>query len=91
MEKYFEEWDGKQFPVREVMFDVCHCMVEEIINVADVELWDAIEDAYVNREHPLHAEAVDLDNDIYFYCDYGFIESDPTDEEIVEYLTKHGC
>lgn len=26
MEKYFEEWDGKKFPVREVMFEVCDGM-----------------------------------------------------------------
>ena len=90
MGKYFEEWDGKQFTVREVMFEVCDGM-ETTAKVADVDLWDAIEDACLSKEHPLHAEAVDLDNDIYFYCDYGFIASDPTDEEIVEYLTKHGC
>lgn len=85
MEKYFEEWNGKKFPVREVM------LPEELggykANVADVDLWDAIEDDYNNG----NSEANALDNDIYFYCDYGFIESNPTDEEIIDYLIKHGC
>ena len=90
MNKYYEEWDGKKFPVREVMFEVCDGM-ETIVKVADVDLLDAIEYAYVSKEHPLHAEAVDLGNVIYFYCDYGFIASDPTDEEIVDYLIYNGC
>lgn len=86
MKKYFEEWDGKKFPVREVMFNVCDDM-ETVVNVADVDLWDAIEEDYNNGNSEAHA----LDNDIYFYCDYGFIASDPTDEEIVEYLIKNVC
>ena len=86
MNEYYEEWDGKQFPVREVMFNVCDDM-ETTVKVADADLWDAIEEDYNNGNSDAHA----LDNDIYFYCDYGFIESDPTDEEIVEYLIKNGC
>ena len=90
MNKYFEEWGGKKFPVREVMFEVCEGM-KTMVKVADVELWDAIEYACDHENHIRHSEAVDLDNEIYYYCDYGFIASDPTDEEIVEYLIKHGC
>ena len=86
MEKYFEEWDGKKFLVREVMFEVCDGM-ETMVKVADVDLWDAIEEDYNNGNSEAHA----LDNDIYFYCDYGFIASDPTDDEIVEYLIKNVC
>ena len=44
MEKHFEEWNGKKFPVREVMFEVCDGM-ETMVKVADVDMWDAIEDA----------------------------------------------
>lgn len=86
MNKYFEEWNGKKFPVREVMFNVCDDM-ETIVKVADVDLWDAIEEDYNNGISDAHA----LDNGIYYYCDYGFIASDPTDEEIVDYLIKNGC
>ena len=86
MEKYYEEWDGKKFPVRKVMFDVCDGM-KTMVNVADIDLWDAIEEDYFNG----NSEADALDDDIYFYCVYGFIANDPTDEEIIEYLIKHGC
>lgn len=90
MEKYFEEWDGKQFPVREVMFNVCDD-VNTMVKVAGEELWDEISYAYENLNGRIHNAAVELDNEIFFYCEYGFIESNPTDEEIVEYLIKHGC
>lgn len=90
MEKYFEEWDGKKFPVREVMFEVCYGM-ETVVKVADLSLRNAIVYAYDHESHVRHSEAVDLDRQIYYYCDYGFIESDPTDEEIVDYLIKNGC
>ena len=86
MNEYFEEWDGKKFPVREVMFEVCDGM-ETVVKVADVDLWDAIEEDYNNGNSDAHA----LDDDIYFYCDYGFIASNPTDEDIVEYLIYNGC
>lgn len=84
MNKHFEEWNGKKFPVREVE------LPEELggfaANVADYELWRAIEAYYL-----LDDDARSIDNSIYYYCDSGFIESDPTDEEIVEYLIKNGC
>ena len=85
MEKYFEEWNGKKFPAREVM------LPEElggfVANVTTSELWDAIEDAYNAGDKA----ANNIDDGIYFYCKYGFIESDPTDEEIVDYLIKQVC
>lgn len=84
MEKYFEVWDGKKFPVRKIQ------LPKElgwfVANVADYELWRAIEAYYL-----LDDDARSIDNSIYYYCDSGFIASDPTDEEIVEYLIKHGC
>lgn len=85
MKKYFEEWNGKKFPVREVM------LPEEfggfVANVTTSELWDAIENAYNDG----NKTANNIDDSIYFYCKRGFIESDPTDEEIVEYLIKNVC
>ena len=90
MEKYYEEWDGKKFPVRTVVFPIQEGF-DTPINVADISLWDAIENAYDVKYHPNHKEAVGIDDDIYYYCDYGFIASDPTDEEIVDYLIKNGC
>lgn len=86
MEKYFEEWNGKKFPVRVIQ------LPEElggfVANVADFELWNEIQ---YHVEQLRDLEASRIDNDIYYYCDSGFIASDPTDEEINEYLIKNGC
>ena len=83
MEKYYEEWYGKKFPVRTVVFPIQEGF-DTPINVADLS-------AHEHEGHPKRREAIELDNDIYYYCDYGFIASDPTDEEIIEYLIKNGC
>ena len=81
MEKYFEEWNGKKFPVRKIQ------LPEElggfVANVADFELWNEIK---YHVEQLRDLEASRIDNDIYYYCESGFIASDPTDEDIVEYL-----
>lgn len=84
MEKYYEEWGGKKFPVRTVMLP--QELGGFVAKIADYELWRAIEAYYL-----LDDDARSIDSSIYYYCDSGFIESDPTDEEIVEYLIKNGC
>lgn len=83
MEKYYEEWNAKKYPVRVVS-------VEEIlrIKVADYELWAAIGFAYSHACVKNHCRAVEIDNEIFYYCDSGFIDSDPTDEEIIEHLKE---
>ena len=85
MNKYFEEWNGKKFPVREV--ELPEELGGFVANVTTIKLWDAIEDAYNDDDKT----ANNIDDSIYFYCEHGFIESDPTDEEVVEYLIKNVC
>lgn len=80
MKKDFIEWKGEKFPVRTITLPEKSGGYET--TVADIELWAAIEDAY-NRND---AVANEIDNEIYYYCDSGFIASDPTDEEILEAL-----
>lgn len=87
MEKYFEEWDGSQYPVRVIPIDESNGAGSPV-NVADYELWAAIEADYEDDKSEKHAKAVALDNDIFYYCDSGFIASDPTDDEVREYLKK---
>ena len=88
-EKYFEEWNGKKYPVRLVPVDE-NCGVGSPIAVADYELWSAIKYDCDHEDSKKHSEAVDLDNEIYYYCDSCFIASDPSDEEIREYLKEQG-
>ena len=88
-EKYYEEWYGVKFPVRVLPVDEVEVGFSPI-KVADTALWAAIECDYNHEDAENHSEAVDLDNEIYYYCDSCFIASDPSDEEIREYLKEQG-
>lgn len=89
MEKYFEEVNGKKFPVRVVPVpEEWGC--GSPLHIADYELWCAIEWALkYNSDEEKKNELNALDNEIYYYCDSMFIASDPTDEQIVKYLKPH--
>ena len=49
--------------------------------LADIELWFALEEDYENAD----SMAVDIDNSIFYYCDNGFVASEPTEEEVIKY------
>lgn len=85
MTKNYVEYNGKKFPVRTVNLSSVSSYYTDV-DVADYELFAAIESDYDEGKR----EAVEIDNSIFFYCDSGFIESDPTDEEIIDYLAKCG-
>ncbi len=81
MEKYFETYNGKEYPIREV--DLSPILegygVERIAdsNLSKV-LAESTEDFSIED-----VDATELDNSIYCYLDSGLIESDPTDAEIL--------
>ena len=81
MEKYFETYNGKEYPIREV--DLSPILdgygVERIAdsNLSKV-LAESTEDYSIED-----ADATALDNSIYCYLDSGMIECDPTDAEIL--------
>lgn len=85
MTKNYVEYNGKKFPVRTVNLSSVSSYYTDV-DVADYELFAVIESDYDEGKR----EAVEIDNSIFFYCDSGFIESDPTDEEIIDYLVKCG-
>ena len=88
MKKSFIECKGEKYPIRTVnigdFYDDEELQGE--IDVADVDLYWAYEDEYWKGDPEIN----DLDGSIYFFCDTGFIASDPTDKEIVDYLIKAG-
>ena len=88
MQKSFKEWEGRKFPIRKVTLPETLGGYE--VNVADEELWELIKNACDIWFHPKHKEAVAIDESIYYYCQDGFISSDPTDEEIIAYLIENG-
>ena len=52
--------------------------------LADIELWFALEEDYENAD----SMAVDIDNSIFYYCDNGFVASEPTEEEVIKYFEE---
>jgi len=78
MEKYNVEWRGKSYPARVVQLPEVLGGYE--VSVTTTDIYDAYE-AELNNGNK---EAVALDNTLYFFFGNGFIESDPTDEEIVQ-------
>lgn len=86
MERSFIEYNGVKYPTIEIALSkVSDIESDEIVIIADYELWAAIEDDYEDGDK----EPVWLDDKIYFYCDSGFIESNPTESEVIEYMNKY--
>ena len=50
--------------------------------IADNELWSAIEKDYEDN----NSMAIEIDNLIFYYCDNGFVASEPTEEEVIKYF-----
>ena len=57
----------------------------ELVTIAEYELGAKIEDDYEDGDK----EAVWIDNNVYFYCDSGFIASNPTESEVIEYMNTY--
>lgn len=86
MERISIDYRGNSYPVILISLDkVSDISSSEIVRIADISLWDAIEDDYNNGVR----EAVDLDNDIYFYCGYGVIDSFKSEEQVCEYIKEY--
>ena len=51
--------------------------------ICDLNFWeDVLERPCMNGDK----EANDVDSLIFYYCDYGFCDSEPTEEEVIEYF-----
>lgn len=86
MERSFIEYNGVKYPTIEIpLSKVSDIESDEIVTIADYELWAAIEDDYEDGDKV----AVWIENNVYFYCDSGFIASNPTESEVIDYMNKY--
>ncbi len=86
MERSFIEYNGVKYPTIEIALSkVSDIESDEIVTIADYELWAAIEDDYEDGDK----DAVWLDDNVYFYCDSGFVASNPTESEVIEYMNTY--
>ena len=87
MKKRNITYKGTEFPIIELPIDLIEtearlCGVNYSVIIADIELYYAIEDGVINNE----VEAKNIDSLIYYYCDSGFVASNPTIDDIVKYF-----
>ena len=86
MKKNSIEYNGVFYPTIDIELNkVSDVESDEFVTLADASLWDAIEKDYYNDV----SEAEDIDNDVYFYCEHGFIESVENEWEVVDYMAKY--
>ena len=86
MERSKISYKGIDYPTIEIALSkVSDIESDEIVTIADYELWAAIEEDFEKGVK----DAVWLDDDIYFYCDSGFIASNPTESEVIEYMNTY--
>ena len=86
MERSKIKYKGIDYPTIEIALSkVSNIESNELVTIADYELWAAIEDDYEDGDK----EAVWIDNNVYFYCDSGFIASNPTESEVIEYMNTY--
>lgn len=87
MEKFFKEWRGNKYAVRRILIRQSFGFGPELL-VADYGLWYAIKNDFYDTHSDLHGDAVNLRHSITLYLESGFINSDPTDEEILDKLIQ---
>ena len=83
MEKGCIEYNGAVFPTIYIELDkVSDIDSDEIVTLADLSLWDAIEEDYWKGD----SVAVSIDDDVYFYCDYDVIDGMNSESDVIEYM-----
>ena len=80
-------YKGVKYPVIEIARNLIDSEWENTdsslsYTIADNELWSAIEKDY--EDH--NSMAIEIDNLIFYYCDNGFVASEPTEEEVIKYF-----
>lgn len=83
MERISIDYRGKVYSALLISLDsVSDISSSELVMIADYSLWDAIEVDYKNGIR----DGVMIDDDVYFYCDYGVIDSFKSDLDVIKYF-----
>ena len=89
MKRNIITYKGVKYPVIEIARNLIDSEWENTdsslsYTIADNELWFAIEKDYEDY----NSMAIEIDNLIFYYCDNGFVASEPTEEEVIKYFEK---
>ena len=96
MERGFTEYKGNIFPTIEISLNkISDIDSDTVVVLADMSLWDCIEYTYFDSENENFDSdenyylAHTIDDGVYFYCDYGFIEGVNDESEVIEYMKNN--
>lgn len=83
-------YNGVEYPMLEVNSQIIapeEFKGEEnlMLKIVDFELWDAMAN---EDDEPKGEIETEIDNSIYYYCDSGFIASNPSIEELKDYFSE---
>lgn len=81
------EFGGYEYPIIRIEGKKIdsECTTDAEYTICDIEFWwDALERPCMEGD----AEANEIDSQMYYYCDSGFVASEPTEEEVIEYFNK---
>lgn len=89
MERNIITYKGVKYPIIEIARNLIDSEWKNTdsslsYTIADNELWSAIEKDYEDN----NSMAIEIDNLIFYYCDNGFVASEPTEEEVIKYFEK---
>lgn len=89
MERNIITYKGVKYPIIEIARNLIDSEWENTdsslsYTIADNELWSAIEKDYEDN----NSMAIEIDNLIFYYCDNGFVASEPTEEEVIKYFEE---
>lgn len=83
MEKGYIEYKGVKYSTLDIEWNkISEVDSDEIVTLADLSLCVALDDDYMKGD----SVAVSIDDGIYFYCGYGFIDSVTDESEVIEYM-----
>jgi hypothetical protein len=87
MELFYKTINGKEFPIREIYIgDLFNIGIDYgVVRVADYDMFAEYKDMYNDGDDEICA----LDNSIFFFCDSGYLQTNPTDEDLRDYLKIH--
>lgn len=89
MERNIITYKGVKYPIIEIARNLIDSECKNTDSslsymIADKELWFAIEKDYEDN----NSMAIEIDNLIFYYCDNGFVASEPTEEEVIKYFEE---
>ena len=84
MERDCIRFNGKDYPTISIEGSKIdpECETDAMYTICDIDLWDALRPLVDDGND----KAYHIDEQVFFYCDNGFVASEPTEQEVIDYF-----